>query len=438
MSKHTWRRVIPVLGFLLLWAGLAAAPRDTVTSGPVALLSFEGVINPMASGYITRGIELAEEMNAECVIVEIDTPGGLDPSMRVIVQKIMNAAVPVVVYVSPSGARAASAGVFITMAADFAAMAPGTNIGAAHPVDLTGKGASDKILNDAAAYIRSIAEKRHRNVDWAEKAVRESVSITEREALEANVIDIVAESMPHLLRQLDGKVAMMRSGPKTLRTRDMLVNRISMNWREKFFHALADPNVAYIFFLLGIYGLIYEVTHVGAIFPGVAGAIFIILALMAFASLPVNLAGVFLIILAMIFFVLELKTPSYGALGLGGIIAFALGSLILFSPSPFYTVGKSLILAFVIVTTAFFLIVIRLVWRAHRGRIVSGIERLEDAEGVVKLPLDPSGIVLVDGEEWSAYTDGEPLRLGEKIRVLEVKGLTLRVEKVGGTIKISK
>ena len=438
MNKHIRRRAIPVLGFLLLWAGLAAAPRDTVTSGAVALLSFEGVINPMAANYITRGIELAEEMNAECVIVELDTPGGLDPSMRVIIQKIMNAAIPVVVYVSPSGARAASAGVFITMAADFAAMAPGTNIGAAHPVDLTGKGASDKILNDAAAYIRSIAEKRHRNVEWAEKAVRESVSITEREALEANVIDIVAESIPHLLRQLDGKVAMMRGGPKTLRTRDMPLERISMNWREKLFHALADPNVAYIFFLLGIYGLIYEVTHVGAIFPGVAGAIFIILALMAFASLPVNLAGVFLIILAMIFFVLELKTPSYGALGLGGIIAFALGSLILFSPSPFYTVGKSLILGFVIVTTAFFLIVIRLVWRAHRGRIVSGIERLENAEGVVKLPLDPSGIVLVDGEEWNAYTDGEPLRLGEKIRVLGVKGLTLRVEKVGGTIKISK
>ncbi len=438
MNKHIRRRAIPVLGFLLLWVGLAAAPRDTVTSGPVALLSFEGVINPMASSYITRGIELAEKMNAECVIVELDTPGGLDPSMRVIVQKIMNAAIPVVVYVSPSGARAASAGVFITLAADFAAMAPGTNIGAAHPVDLTGKGASDKILNDAAAYIRSIAEKRHRNVEWAEKAVRESVSITEREALEAGVIDIVAESIPHLLRQLDGKVAMMRGGPKTLRTRDMPLERISMNWREKLFHALADPNVAYIFFLLGIYGLIYEVTHVGAIFPGVAGAIFIILALMAFASLPVNLAGVFLIILAMIFFVLELKTPSYGALGLGGIISFALGSLILFSPSPFYTVGKSLILAFVIVTTAFFLIVIRLVWRAHRGRIVSGIERLEDAEGVVKLPLDPSGIVLVDGEEWNAYTDGEPLRLGEKIRVLEVKGLTLRVEKVGGTIKLGK
>ncbi len=438
MNKHIRRRVIPVLGFLLLWAGLAAAPRDTVTSGAVALLSFEGVINPMAANYITRGIELAEKMNAECVIVELDTPGGLDPSMRVIIQKIMNAAVPVVVYVSPSGARAASAGVFITMAADFAAMAPGTNIGAAHPVDLTGKGASDKILNDAAAYIRSIAEKHHRNVEWAEKAVRESVSITEREALEADVIDIVAESMPHLLRQLDGKVAMMRGGPKTLRTRDMPLERISMNWREKFFHALADPNVAYIFFLLGIYGLIYEVTHVGAIFPGVAGAIFIILALMAFSSLPVNLAGVFLIILAMIFFVLELKTPSYGALGLGGIIAFALGSLILFSPSPFYTVGKSLILGFVIVTTAFFLIVIRLVWKAHRGRIISGIERLEDAEGVVKLPLDPSGIVLVDGEEWNAYTDGEPLRLGEKIRVLGVKGLTLRVEKVGGTIKLGK
>ena len=437
MNKHIRRRAIPVLGFLLLWAGLAAAPRDTVTSGAVALLSFEGVINPMAANYITRGIELAEEMNAECVVLELDTPGGLDPSMRVIIQKIMNAAVPVVVYVSPSGARAASAGVFITMAADFAAMAPGTNIGAAHPVDLSGKKTSDKIVNDAAAYIKSIAEARKRNVEWAEQAVRESVSITEREALEAGVIDIMADSMPDLLRQLDGKTVILRGGQKTLHTHDIQIKRIAMGWREKFFHALADPNVAYIFFLLGIYGLIYEVTHVGAIFPGVAGAIFIILALMAFHSLPVNLAGIFLIILGMIFFVLELKTPSYGALGLGGIIALTLGSLILFSPSPFYAVAKSLILAFVIVTTGFFLIVISLVWKAHRGRIVSGIERLEDAEGVVKLPLDPSGIVLVDGEEWNAYTDGESLRLGEKIRVVEVKGLTLRVEKIGGTIKLT-
>jgi membrane-bound serine protease (ClpP class) len=432
MSNYMVRRVIPVLGFLLLWAGLAAAPRDPVTTGTVAVLSFEGVINPIAANYITRGIEQAEDMNAECAILELDTPGGLDASMRTIVRRMMNAAIPIVVYVAPRGARAASAGVFITLAADFAAMAPGTNIGAAHPVDLAGKEISEKIVNDAAAYIKSIAEARNRNVEWAEKAVRESVSITEREAMEQGVIDIVAESMPDLLRQLNGKVAMMRGRPKTLHTLDAPVVRISMHWREKFFHALADPNIAYVFFLLGVYGLIYEVTHVGAILPGVAGAIFIILALMAFASLPVNLAGIFLIILGMVFFVLELKTPSYGALGLGGIIAFTLGSIILFSPSPFYAVAKSLILGFAIVTAAFFLLVIRLVWKAHRGRIVSGIERLQDAEGVVKLPLDPTGIVLVDGEEWNAYTDSGPIRPGERIRVLEVKGLTLRVEKKTG------
>ena len=228
MSRYIWRRVIPVLGFVLLWSGLAAQ-RDTITTGTVAVLSFEGVINPMASKYITRGIERAEEMNAECVVLELDTPGGLDPSMRVIVRKMMNATVPVIVYVAPRGARAASAGVFITLSADFAAMAPGTNIGAAQPVDLAGKEASEKITNDAAAYIKSIAEARNRNVEWAEKAVRESASITEREALEADVIDIVAESIPDLLGQRDGQIAMMRGGPKTLHTRDLPVERISMH-----------------------------------------------------------------------------------------------------------------------------------------------------------------------------------------------------------------
>lgn len=398
----------------------------------VYVLKFSGMINPMSANYITRGITKAEKENAEAVIIALDTPGGLDKSMRTIVQKIMNSSVPVIVYVYPKGARAASAGVFIALASDIVGMSPGTNIGAAHPVDLAGKIASKKITNDAAAYIRSIAEKRKRNPAWAERSVTQSVSITETEALSMGITDVIADDISSLLAKIDGKeVSLAGRYKKILNTKDAKVINIEMSVREKLFNALGDPNIAYVLFMIGTYGLIYELASPGAIFPGVIGGICIILALVAFESLSASLAALFLIILAAILFILEVKIVSHGVLTMGGIISLLLGSLLLFSPQlPYFRLSITLIIGTVIMTSLFFIFIVSKGILAQKRKVESGFEGLIDKIGEAKTDILNEGRVYVGGEDWSAYTENEKIEKGEKIKVVSIDGIRLKVKKI--------
>lgn len=372
-------------------------------------------------------------MNAEALVIELDTPGGLDTSMRSIVKDIISSSVPVIVYVYPSGARDASAGVFITFAAHVAAMAPGTNIGAAHPVSVgekMDKTMSEKVTNDAAAYIRSLAERSGRNAQWAEDAVRKSVSITETEALKEHVIDIVSKNLSSLLKDVDGRKVMTVMGEKTLRTANVAVVTEEMGVRYKILNFISDPSVAYMLMLLGFYGLFFELTNPGAVFPGVAGAICLILAFYSFQTLPVNYAGLLLIILGLVLFVLEIKVLSHGVLTIGGIISMVIGSLMLFeSPEPMFKLSLYLILPVVIFTAIFFTATFSLAYKAYRRRPVTGSEGLVGQEGRASSDITADGgTVKVRGEIWSAYSD-ETIKKGEAVSVVSVSGLTIKVKK---------
>jgi len=305
----------------------------------IIVITVEGIVNPVMSEFITKSIDEAEKEKASVLVIELDTPGGLDTSMRSIVKRIIASDVPVVVYVSPSGARAASAGVFITLAAHVAAMAPGTNIGAAHPVGVGGKmdkTMEEKAVNDAAAYIKSLAEKRGRNAEWAEKAVRESVSVTEQEALKLNVIDVVAPDIKSLIDTIDQREVQGTAGKQIVQTKGIKIRYKEMGLRHKILDIISDPNIAYLLMLLGFYGLFFELTNPGVVLPGVLGAFSLILALYSFQTLPVNYAGLLLIILAIVLFILEIKITSFGMLTVGGIISMTIGSIMLFdSPLPF-------------------------------------------------------------------------------------------------------
>jgi membrane-bound serine protease (ClpP class) len=399
----------------------------------VLAITVDGVINPVSAEFIEKNIDRASGLNASALVIELDTPGGLDTSMRSIVKSIISSRVPVIVYVYPSGARDASAGVFITMAAHVAAMAPGTNIGAAHPVSTGGKldkTMSEKVTNDAAAYIKSLAEKNGRNAAWAVEAVRQSVSITEKEALEKHVIDLVSPDLSTLLREVDGRKVMTVLGERTLRTAGADVVREQMGWRYRILNFISDPSVAYMLLLLGFYGIFFELTNPGTIFPGVAGAIFLILAFYSFQTLPVNYAGLLLIILGLVMFVLEIKIISHGALTVGGIISMVIGSLMLFeSPAPMLRLSLYLILPAVIVTALFFSVTFSLVYRAHRRKPVTGSEGLVGLEGRAASEItSESGTVMVRGEVWSAFAD-EEIEKGEKVRVESVSGLKIKVKK---------
>jgi membrane-bound serine protease (ClpP class) len=353
--------------------------------------------------------------------------------MRNIVKEITASSVPVIVYVSPTGARAASAGTFITIAAHIAAMAPGTNIGAAHPVAIgqkMDKDISEKATNDAAAYIRSLAEKSGRNAQWAEDAVRKSISATETEALGKKVIDVVSGDLGSLLRDVDGRTVKTPVGEKVLRTAQAPVERDEMGIRYKILDFISDPSVAYMLMLLGFYGLFFELTNPGAIFPGVAGGIFLILAFYSFQTLPVNYAGLALIIFAIILFVLEVKVVSYGLLTVGGIISMVLGSLMLFeSPEPFYKLSLSIVVPAVLVTALFFTITFRLAYKAFRSKPVTGSEGLIGLEGKAAEDITTrGGMVSLHGELWSAFSD-ENIKKGEPVTVTEVSGLKLKVRK---------
>ncbi|MDA8213929.1 MAG: nodulation protein NfeD [Nitrospiraceae bacterium] len=400
----------------------------------VLVITVNGVINPVASEYIGKSIKKAAEMNAEALIIELDTPGGLDTSMRSIVKDIIGSSVPVIVYVSPSGARAASAGVFITMAAHIAAMSPGTNIGAAHPVavgEKMDKVMAEKATNDAAAYIKSIAETRSRNVKWAEDAVRKSVSVTETEALKNNIIDVIAKDINILLSEIDGRMVKTAYGDKTLKTANAKIIRHEMSFRHKILNLISDPNVAYILMMLGFYGLFFELTNPGAIFPGVVGGICLVLAFYSFQTLPVNYAGLLLIIIGLILFILEVKVISYGMLTIGGIISIVLGSLMLFeSPLPFLKLSLTVIIPAAIVTAMFFVLTFRLAYRAYKRKPVTGVEGLVGLEGVAKTDITPEGgMVIVHGEYWSAYSDNV-IHKDERVIVEGVEGLKVKVRRI--------
>jgi membrane-bound serine protease (ClpP class) len=400
------------------------------------VITVEGVINPAASEFIGKSIKKATKRGVEALVIQLDTPGGLDTSMRTIVKEIVGSEVPVVVFVAPSGARAASAGVFITLAAHIAAMAPGTNIGAAHPVGLgekMDKTMTDKATNDAAAYIKSLAERKGRNAAWAEKAVRESISATEAEALKEHVIDLVSKDLNTLLIDINGRRIQTAFAEKILKTKDARITWEEAGLRQKILNFISDPNVAYILMLLGFYGLFFELTNPGAIFPGVIGGICLILAFYAFQTLPVNYAGLLLIILAIILFILEVKIISHGVLTIGGVIAMIIGSLMLFeTPGPFVRLSLYLILPAVMVTAFFFTLTIGLALKAHKRKPVTGKEELVGMEGMARTDISmEGGTVSLHGELWAAYAE-EPIAKDNKVVVESVSGLKLKVHKSKG------
>ena len=418
-----------------VFAGCAACVLALIMSvsaraAQIDVIEIDDPITPVVAEYIVRSINEAEVDRACCLIIQLDTPGGLDLAMRDIIKRIMASEVPVAVFVGPSGARAASAGALITLAAHVAAMAPGTNIGAAHPVNLGGKmdeTMSAKVATDAAAYIESIAEKRGRNKQWAINAVRESVSISETEALKENVIDLLADDIDDLIGKIDGRVVDMPLGTITLETKGAKVNRKTMGFRDIILKALANPNIAYILFMAGLAGLYFEFSNPGAIFPGVIGGISIILAMYSMQSLSANYAGVLMILLAVVLFILELKIVSFGLLALGGIVALTLGSLMLFDSSvPAMRVSLSVIVPTVVLVSSIFLLAIWLVVKAQRSRPTTGNEGLLDLGGEALTDIAEQGRVFVHGEYWNARSDS-PISKGARIRVVRVDGMLLTV-----------
>jgi membrane-bound serine protease (ClpP class) len=399
----------------------------------IIVITVDGVVNPVMSEFITKSIDQASENKDNLLVIELDTPGGLDTSMRSIVKKIIASNIPVVVYVAPSGARAASAGVFITLAAHVSAMAPGSNIGAAHPVGVGSKmdkTMAEKAVNDAAAYIKSLAEKTNRNAEWAEKAVRDSVSITEEEALKLKVIDFISPDLKTLLDTVDGMTVKTSGGDYTIKTNGIAIQYRSMGFRDKVLDIISNPNVAYLLMLIGFYGIFFELTSPGSIFPGVIGVLSLILALYSFQTLPVNYAGLLLILLAVVLFILEVKVASFGLLTIGGIISMTIGSLMLFdSPMPFFRTSLSVIIPSIAVTVALFVITVSLVVKAQKRKPATGAEGLIGSTGVAKTDIHRDGSIFLHGEIWSAWSDTE-VKKGEEIVVEKMEDLKLKVRPV--------
>lgn len=420
--------------FLLAYALVLLTPlTPSALDKQVRIIKVQATINPTIADFIISSIGKAASAGDEAIIIELDTPGGLDSAMRDIIRELMNPPLPVVVYVHPSGGRAASAGALITLAANIAAMTPGTNIGAAHPVNIgggdVGKEMNEKITNDAVAYIKGLAEKRGRNVEWAGKAVKESASIPAEEALRLNVVDILAGDMDDLLSQLDGRKVMTSKGEKTLSTKGARTLQDEMGLGRKILNAVSDPNVAYILMMLGIYGLFFELANPGAIFPGVVGGICLLLAFYAFQTIPVNYAGILLILLAIVLFVAEAMIVSYGVLALGGIVAMFLGSIMLFeSPLPYLRASLYVIIPTVLATAGLFIAAFALALRAQFRKTQTGAEGMIGQTGEAKSRIAPHGKVFVAGEYWDADSD-EVIEEGEKIKVVALNGLNVKVSK---------
>jgi membrane-bound serine protease (ClpP class) len=429
---------------LTLLIGILAATAIAMASGAQAanfridVLEVEGVINPVTANYVSRGINQAEEANSAACIIQLDTPGGLDTSMRDIVKDIVDSEVPVIVYVSPAGARAASAGVFITMAAHVAAMAPNTNIGAAHPVAIGEEGEAqmseemqEKVVNDAAAYIRSIAEAHGRNLEWAEKAVRESVSATEQEALELNVIDLVASNLDSLISQMDGREVTMLDGRViTLNTQGATTNQNPMSNVEEFLLAISDPNVAVVLLSLAVLGITVEIFNPGLIFPGVFGGICAFLGTYSLGILPINYAGIALIGLAGGLFVAEFFTASFGIFTAGGIASLVIGLLILFSGRPtLFQPDPWVIPTIAAVVSSIAAVIIYRVVRTHRRQPTTGREELKGKIATVRRALTPEGTVFYKGELWTAILDEGEAQPGEEVIITKTEGLKVYVTK---------
>ncbi len=404
----------------------------------VYVIKIDGSINPSTSDYIHKSIEEAKNNNAVCLIIELNTPGGLLKSTRYIVSDILGSPVPVIVFVSPGGSQAASAGVFITLASHIAVMAPGTNIGASHPVSGDGSKMdstmSEKVTNDAAAFIRSISEKRKRNVKWSEDAVRNSVSITETEALKDSVIDLVANDVNDLLAKIDGREVETSTGKKILNTKNASIVNFEESWFQKFLGIVSDPNIAYILMMLGVWGIILEFYHPGAILPGVVGAICILLGLYGLHTLPINYAGVLLILLAIILFIAEIKVTSYGMLTVAGIISMFIGSMMLIdSGSPLETaiyISMKVIITTVIIIAGLFALLAWIVVKAHRRKAMTGVSGMIGEIGEVFIDIvNGTGTVKIMGEIWKADSN-ENIKKGDKVKVLDVKDLTIVVQKL--------
>jgi membrane-bound serine protease (ClpP class) len=432
-----------LLALALLIAIIAAVPAPAkieadstgVTSGrpQVDVLTWEGPVQPIMAETVIQAIDRAEKAHREALVIRLDTPGGLDTSMRDVIKRILISEVPIVVYVAPSGGRAASAGTFIGMASHVLAMSPGTSIGAATPVNVGGQDVAhdmaNKVKNDAVSYIRSLARQRGRNADWAEKAVREGSSLNEEDALHEHVIDLVARNMEDLLKAIDGRSVTIAGETRTLHTANAQTHEYEASWRQKFLGRIIDPNIAYILFILGFYGLLFELSNPGAVLPGVVGGICLLLAFLAFQALPVNLTGVALIVFAMLLFAADVKVQSHGILTVGGAAALLLGSIILLGGDRGVArISLSVILTAVGASVAFFGLVIGAGLRAQRRKPTTGAPGMVGKQGTAMTDLGPSGQVFVRGEYWTAEAD-QPIAKGARVVVDRVEGLVLRVKK---------
>jgi membrane-bound serine protease (ClpP class) len=421
------------LFIFFLWVFVPAIPSQE--TAPVFTIEVDAIINPATAKFIVDSIDQATQQGGQCLILQLDTPGGLMESMRVIVKKELSSTIPIIVYVAPSGARAASAGVFVTLAANIAVMAPGTHIGAAHPVTLGGgeakesKTMTEKIVNDTVAFIKNIAKVRGRNVDWAEKAVVKSVSITDEEAVKLDVVDFISPDIHSLLAKIDGRVVKLNGVTRTLRTKGVRPQTIQMSWRDRLLDIISNPTIAYILLMLGIYGIFFELSSPGAILPGVVGGIFLILAFYALHMLPVNYAGLALIFFGIILFIAEIKVVSHGLLSVGGVISLFLGSMMLFqSPVAYMRVSLSVIIPAVFVSAAFFIFAVTKAIHARLKKPTTGMEGLIGEVGIVSTPIAPEGKVSIHGEFWNATSD-QNLDKGEKAQVIGVANLKLKVKK---------
>ncbi len=438
--KKIFSRTTLILVFLLgLLAGGPALDRAFFAEQPpgksIPVVTVAGSINPGVAEFVLRQIAQAEKDNAPALVIQLDTPGGLDTSMRTIVQGLLNTPIPVIVFVAPSGARAASAGVLIVLAADVAAMAPGTNIGAASPVNIGGKDIEKtmarKVENDMVAYARSIAAQRQRNADWAASAVSKSESLPAEKALELKVIDLLAKDLPDLLQKIDGLRVTTGKQPKLIKTSGIPVSHVQEGFRDRVLKTIGDPNIAYLLMMLGTMGIFFELIHPGGIFPGVIGAISLILAFFALQTLPVNYAGILLILLAIIFFIAEIKVISHGLLSIGGVISLTLGSLLLFrTPDSDLGVALGVLIPVVLIVSAFFLAVASVAIRAYRRKPQTGNQGILGEIGRVRQPIRPGapGKVFVHGEIWNARSE-ESLDPGDVIEVVGIDHLLLNVRK---------
>ena len=436
MAGSQWSKRIFLLAWVLSTCLFSFAPAHCADEPVINIIQVQDSINPGVEDFIRYAIEKSEHESAECLIILLDTPGGLETSMRGIAQAILNSEVPIVVYVYPDGARAASAGVFVTAAADIAAMAPGTNIGAAHPV--TGSGGdipssmNEKVMNDMLAFARSIAAQRGRNADWLQDAVKKSISATAQEAYKENVIDLTSEDLPALIKRLDGWQVQRKGQAVTLHTKGAVQRTIPPGWQHSILRIISNPNLAYMLLMIGLAGLYFELSQPGAIFPGVVGGISLILALYALQTLPVNYAGILIILLGVVFFFAEIKIASHGMLSIGGVICLIFGSLMLFRyPEQPFQIALTVFLPTITTISLFFITVATLAFRAQTGKPLTGVDVLIGATGTVKKDVDPEGKVFVQGELWNAVAD-ETIGAGELVEVTAVLNLKLKVKKIGG------